>query len=207
MGSLKWQSLASKNMTNKEKKERIQKEDGKAFETLNIETDVTYLNPKYTLSKQRANVMTGNGLLKVFELNPLEGGPSFIGRWDGGSRDPGKTERYDLDIDIYRVSREEKRRFNKGEPGYSGHHTTRVESERGYKYQVSLFTPDEKIFEGTVCFNLHRKIGVSDEISARDRATAVVTRGRSPRPAAPLVDNFYDQTLRVGVVSTVVGFV
>ena len=168
---------ASKNVTNKEKKERIQKEDGKAFETFNIERDVTYLNQKYTLSKQTANVMTGNGLLKVFELNPSEGGPSFIGRWDGGSRDPGKTERYDLDIDIYRVSREEKRRFNKGEPGYSGHHTTRVESERGYKYQVSLCTPDEKIFEGTVCFNLHRKIGVSDQISVRDRATVVVTRG------------------------------
>jgi len=84
---------ASKNVTNKEKKERIQKEDGKAFETFNIETDVTYLNPKYTLSKQRANVMTGNGLLKVFELNPSEGGPSFIGRWDGGSRDLGAKQK------------------------------------------------------------------------------------------------------------------
>ena len=51
-------------MTNKEKKERIQKEDGKAFETFNIERDVTYLNQKYTLPKQTANVMTGNGLLK-----------------------------------------------------------------------------------------------------------------------------------------------
>ena len=85
-------------MTNKEKKERIQKEDAKAFETFNIERDITYLNPKYTLSKQTANVMTGNGLLKVFELNSSQGGPSFTGRWDGGSRDPGKTERYDLDI-------------------------------------------------------------------------------------------------------------
>ena len=183
MGSLKWQSLASKNMTNKEKKERIQKEDGKAFETLNIETDVTYLNPKYTLSKQTANVMTGNGLLKMFELNPSGDGPSFIGRWDGGSRDPGKTERYDLDIDIYRVSREEKRRFKKGERGYSGHHTTKVESGRGHKYEVSLCTPDETIFEGTVCFNLHRKIEFSDQISVRDRATMVVTRGRRPGPA------------------------
>jgi hypothetical protein len=124
--------------------------DGK-FETFNIERDITYLNPKYTLSKQTANVMTGNGLLKVFELNSSQGGPSFTGRWDGGSRDPGKTERYDMDIDIYRVSREEKRRFNKGERGYSGHHTTKVESDRGYKYQVSLCTPEEKILEGTVC--------------------------------------------------------
>ena len=157
------------------------KEDGKAFETYNIEIDVTYLNSNCEFSKQTANVMTGNGLLEVFELNPSGGGPSFIGRWDGGSRDPGKTERYDLDIDIYRVSREEKRRFKKGERGYSGHHTTKVESDRGHKYQVSLCTPDEKIFEGTVCFNLHRKIAVSDQFAARDQATAVVT-GRRPGP-------------------------
>jgi hypothetical protein len=56
-----------------------QKKDGKAFETFNIEIDVTCLNPKYTLSKQTANVRTGNGLLKVFQLNPSGGGPSFIG--------------------------------------------------------------------------------------------------------------------------------
>jgi hypothetical protein len=62
-----------------------QKEDGKAFETFNIEIDVTYLNPKYTLSKQTANVRTREGLLKVFELNPSGDGPSFVGRWDGGS--------------------------------------------------------------------------------------------------------------------------
>ena len=97
-----------KNMTDK------QKEDGQAFETFNIEIDVTYLNPRYALSKQRVNVMTANGRLDVFELNPSGGGPSFIGRWDGGSRDPGKTERHDLDIDIYRVSDEEKLRFKRG---------------------------------------------------------------------------------------------
>jgi hypothetical protein len=135
-----------------------QKKDGKAFETYNIEINRTYLNPKYTLSKETANVRTGEGLLKVFKLNPSGDGPSFVGRWDGGSRDPGKKERYDLDIDIYGVSDEEKLRFKKREGGYSGHHTSKVESDRGHKYQVSLCTPDEKIFEGTVCFNLLRKI-------------------------------------------------
>jgi hypothetical protein len=135
-----------------------QKKDGRAFETYNIEIDVTYLHPKYSLSKQTANVRSGEGLLKVFELNPAGDGPSFIGRWDGGSRDPSKKERYDLDIDIYRVCDEEKVRFKKGERGYSGHHTTKVESNRGHKYQVFLRIPDEKIFEGTICFNLLRKI-------------------------------------------------
>ena len=40
-------------MTRKEKEERIQKEDGKAFETFNIKIDVTYLNPKYQFSDKR----------------------------------------------------------------------------------------------------------------------------------------------------------
>jgi hypothetical protein len=55
-------------MTRKEKEERIQKEDGKAFETFNIKIDVTYLNPKYHFSEQTANVMSGNGLLKGWDL-------------------------------------------------------------------------------------------------------------------------------------------
>ena len=186
-------------MTNKEKKERIQKEDGKAFETFNIERDVTYLNQKYTLSKQTANVMTGNGLLKEFELNPSEGGPSFIGRWDGGSRDPGKTERYDLDIDIYRVSREEKRRFNKGEREYSGHHTTKVESTEDINTKF-LFA--------------HRRRRSSRELFALTYIARSESPTRSPcateqqplqpedevqGPRPPLVDNFYYQTPRAGL--------
>jgi hypothetical protein len=69
-----------------------QKKDGKAFETYNIEINRMYLNPKYTLSKEAANARTREGLLKVFKLNPSGDGPSFVGRWDGGSRDPGKKK-------------------------------------------------------------------------------------------------------------------
>jgi hypothetical protein len=167
-------------MTNKEKKERIQKEDGKAFETYNVEIHTTYLNPKYTLPKQTANVMAGNGLLQVFELIPSGSEPLFIGRWDGGSRDPDKTERYDLDIDIDRVSDDEKRRFKYGQSGYSGHHTTKLESHRGHAYWVSLRTPDEVIFEGIVCFNLLRKIEFN----------ATLRPGSDLQVSPPLGDNF-----------------
>ena len=167
-------------MTRDEKERRVQIEDGKAFETYHIEIQERYLNPMYTLAGDVSHAISRTGLLKIFELKPSKDGPSFVGRWDGGSRDAGKKERYDLDIDIYRVSRQETRRFKKGERGYSGHHTTKVESDRGHKYQVSLCTPDEKIFEGTVCFNLLRKIGVgvSDQFTVRERPTAVVIRGR-----------------------------
>jgi len=124
-----------------------------------VEIEVTYLNPNYALSNQAAKVVTGTGLLEIFRINPKVDGPLFIGRWDGGSREPGKKERYDLDIDIEGVSPEEKRRFMSGKGGYSGHHTIQIESDRGRKYHVSLCIPGAKIFDGSVCFNVLRKIG------------------------------------------------
>ena len=146
-------------MTRNEKEQRIQKQDGKVFENFKVEIHQTYRNPRYTLSEQTANEISPTGLLKVFELYPSGGGPSFTARWDGGSRDEGKKERYDLDIDIEGVSNEERSRFKNGQGGYSGHHTTEVPSNAGRAYHVSLCTPGEMIFEGTVCFNLLRKQG------------------------------------------------
>ena len=163
-------------MTRDEKKRRILKEDGKAFAVYNIEIRPTFRSPIYTLSKQASSVISGTGLLKLFELNPSQDGPSFVARWDGGSRDKGKQERYDLDIDIEGVAAKEKRHFKQGQGGYAGHHTTRIDSDRGWKYQVCIRTPDGSIFEGTVCFNLHRKVGVSETLHFGDTAKATVHR-------------------------------
>jgi len=165
-------------MTRNEKERRIQREDGKVFETYNIEIRETYLNPKYTLSKAVSTVISRTGLLKIFELTPSQNRALFVGRWDGGSRDEGKQERFDLDFDIEGVSAEEKRRFEKGEGDYAGHHTTRIDSDRGWKYQVCIRTPEGLIFEGTLCFNLHRKVGVSETLHFSDTAEATVTRAQ-----------------------------
>jgi hypothetical protein len=154
-------------MTRREKEQRIQKEDGKAFETYGVEINKTYLNPNYTLSYEAASEISPTGLLKLFELKPSGERPLFIGRWDGGNREGGKPERNDLDIDIYGVSDEERRRFKNGE-GYSGHRTKAADNT-GRVYHVSLRTPDEAIFEGTVRFNLLRKQGF--EASLQPTAT------------------------------------
>ncbi|PWT79641.1 MAG: hypothetical protein C5B58_13110 [Acidobacteria bacterium] len=159
-------------MTRDEKEQRIRRQDGKAFATYNIEIHEGYRDPLYTVSKETSNVISGTGLLKVFELKPSHDGPSFIGRWDGGSRDAGKEERYDLDIDIEGVSDQEQRRFEKEKGGYAGHHTTKVDSDRGWKYHVCIHTPAGIVFEGTGCFNLHRKIGCEDNPTVSDTATA-----------------------------------
>lgn len=165
-------------MSRDEKERRVQIEDGKAFDTYNIEIRETYLNPKYTLGKHASHAISRTGLLKVFELMPSQDGPLFVGRWDGGSRGSGKQERFDLDVDIQGVSKGAKRRFKKGEEGYAGHHTTKIDSDRGWKYEVCIRTPEGLIFEGTVCFNLHRKVGLSETLHFSDTAVATVIRAQ-----------------------------
>ena len=151
-------------MTRNEKEQRIQKQNGKVFENFNVEIHQIYLNPNYTLSKQSANEISSTGRLGGFEITPSRNGPSFSARWDGGSRDEGKKEKYDLDIDIDRVPEEERTRFKNGQGGYSGHHTINVPSDTGHAYQVFLRTPSELIFEGSVCFSLLRKQGFEASI-------------------------------------------
>jgi hypothetical protein len=168
----------STSMTRDEKERRVQIEDGKAFETYNIEIHVMYLNPMYTLARDVSHAISRTGLLKVFELKPSHNGPSFVGRWDGGSRGSGKQERFDLDIDIQGASDDDKRRFEKGEGSYAGHHTMRSDSDRGWKYQVCIRTLEGLIFEGNVCFNLHRKVGVSETLHLSDAAEATIIRAQ-----------------------------
>ena len=147
------------------KEEEIQKEDGKASKASNITINATYLDPKYAIPPPQTIIeIRPRGPLVLFEINPSREGPSFIARFDGGSRDEGKEEQCFLDIDIKGVSDEEELRFKKGEDGYSGHQTKGVQSDTEWKFPVFLCTPDRVIFEGTVCFNLHRKMGFESNL-------------------------------------------
>jgi len=145
-------------MTRKEKEQRLRTEKGQVFEIRDIAITATYLSPNYALAATEAVAVTGTGLLKVFELVPSHDGPSFIGRWDGGTRGVDKQERCDLDIDIYGVSSIDNDHFKKEEFGFSGHRTVKVSTSRGRSYFVSIRTPDELIFEGRVSFTAHRRL-------------------------------------------------
>jgi len=119
-------------MNRVEKERRVQMRDGKVFEINNLTIDVRCLNPNYSLLKQDSAALGATGRLDLFELRPKSGGgPAFFGRWDGGSRDQGKVERDDLDIDISGVSRAEQHRFESGKNGYAGHHSSRIPSTTG----------------------------------------------------------------------------
>jgi hypothetical protein len=149
-------------MDRKEKETRVLKQDGKVFEIHDLRIDERYRSEEYSLSKPDVPAITPTGRLVIFELRPVgASGPSFVGRWDGGSRSAGKQERDDLDIDIEGVSRRVVRQFERGEAGYSGHHTTKVPTPKGKAYRVCICIPQKMIFDGTVSFSGLRKMAVS----------------------------------------------
>ena len=143
------------------REEKALKEDGKVFAISNLIVDIAYQDPTYNIIKSATNAITQHGLLEVFKLEPISGiGPSFVGRWDGGSREVGKKERQDLDIDIECVSESEGRRFRAEKDGYSGHHSTPLHTAAGWAYEVVIRTPKEgMIFKANVTFGVLRKLG------------------------------------------------
>ena len=163
-------------MTRKEKEERVKQEDGKAFENHNIKIRRYYLNPKYRLKKQRGNVITPTGLLKIFELTPLATGPSFTGRYYRAK----KGTSPELKIDIDRVSPREKQRFKRGRSGYAGHYAEKILNSSDRKYRVCIRTPKELIFKGTVRFNLHFKYKIEEKLTLKDEAVATIIRAKPP---------------------------
>jgi hypothetical protein len=139
------------------------REDGRVFEVEGaIET--RYLNAGYVLAQDEPAALSLTGWLRIFTLAPIAGaGPSFEARWDGGSREPGKIERYDLDIDISGVSSEEARLFKKSTNGYSGHHATRI-SGNAWDYEVAIKIPRGAVFEAVVRLRFHRKLEFSETL-------------------------------------------
>ncbi len=148
-------------MDRKQKEQKVLREDGKVFEIRDLKVQETYRDPNYILVKD-AGAIEGMGRLVVFTLRPASGiGLSFVGRWDGGSRDAGKTERYDLDIDLEGVSKRASKRFKNAEGGYSGHHPELKPSAVGRAYNVAIHAQNKPIFEATVSFCTLRKTGLA----------------------------------------------
>jgi hypothetical protein len=156
---------------------RALKQDGKVFDVVNVAKTERYLKPDY-----RCEAGTGTreptGKLTVFRLIPRdEKLPSFEARWDGGNRETNR-ERFDLDIDIQGVSKSEKRKFEKGGGGYSGHHATEIPVTEGHAYEVSIATPAGKIFDGTVSFTLCRQQEISVSVPVQASLDIQVIRAK-----------------------------
>lgn len=139
--------------------ECVQRQDGKVFDITNLVITEQHRSPDYCCETGPCT-LAETGELVLFRILPIsdEALPSFRARWDGGSREPGKQERFELDIDIVGVSKAEKRKFEKGLDGYSGHHAKKIAADR-HLYEARIATPRGRIFEATVSFSLARKMG------------------------------------------------
>jgi hypothetical protein len=129
--------------------------DGRVFDIRDIKAEKRYLHPDYEYLEGDGSLADNDRLL-VFELRPkISGLPSFVGRWDGGNRAIPNKIRYDLDIDIRNVSKEQIGQFKDCKNGYGGHHPVPVGEN---KYTVHLTTPAGLVFDATISFSKHHAI-------------------------------------------------
>lgn len=157
--------------------ERALKQDGKVFDVVNVTRTEKYLKPGYRW-EAGAGTRESTGKLTIFRLIPSdETLPSFEARWDGGNRETNR-ERFELDVDIQGVSKSEKRKFEKCSGGYSGHHTKEIPVTEGHAYEVSISTPADKIFDGTVSFAVRRQLAISVSVPVQTSLGIEVIRAK-----------------------------
>lgn len=99
----------------------IRKKQGIAGRTNEVEeVRRQYMAPEYELRLYPGCEIGKTGRLDIGELRPCRPVGSFLPRF-GIRWDEGKSE---IDADAFDCTDEERGRFRKGEPGYSGHHST-----------------------------------------------------------------------------------
>jgi hypothetical protein len=163
-------------MDRNQKEQRVQKADGKVFNIADFTKNVRYQSQDY-IFQQGDGSLTPTGHLVIFRLERISGEPlSFVARWDGGSREPGKSK-FELDIDMCSKEKDEVKKFIGGQAGYSGHHAIKkTDVSNCHCYEVLIKTPNDVVFEATVSFTVHRQLGVSLSTSNSPTVNLNVTK-------------------------------
>lgn len=129
--------------------------NGRAFGVNEVKANVYYIDRNYNLECYSKNRITKTGLLEVAVLKPKKKSlPEFRFRWD---------EKADaLDVNILNVPNVDKKSFNKGMNGYTGHRTKRVSKDKIFKVFIKI--PDGIIFDGLITSPLHRELELIEHI-------------------------------------------
>jgi hypothetical protein len=140
---------------------KVQEKDGKARNVMIVNVEkISYLNKNYELVICEGENIGDTGLLIIFRIRAKhESLPDFLGRWDE------KDNR--LDIDICKVDKDEKKRFERGIGEYSGHHPE-VICETDRKFNINIIARNINIFEGILSFGLYRQLDIHDSLSLID---------------------------------------
>ena len=129
-----------------------------AFNT--IIDKVEHLDDDYTPHVPKESKTTYQSLLVVGGLEPKTSSlPRFSFRWD----EKGKH----VNVDIHEVDDTQKKSFERGENGYSGHVAQKVEQD-GRFFDIDIRIPSKHVFKGRISFNLQ----FTEEPTARVVANA-----------------------------------
>ena|SRR5438128_754671 len=93
--------------------------------------------------------------------------------WTTAVKDP------ELDIDIRNVSHHIVRDFRAGRNGYIGHHTDRSPNWAQRIFNVEIATPQDRVFDGDVFFNVTFSMAIT--MTSTSRVSAIATLVRPPR--------------------------
>jgi len=152
---------------------KVREKDGKARKPLKVEVSTGYLNSDYRLQLCSDHSIGNTGLLVIFRLTTKSSKPpEFIGRWDEKDNS--------LDVDILGVDKAEKSRFKRGEVGCSDHHPTmRITSNRaGRTFHVNIQYRCTLIFDGVVCFGLHRELELATKCTTVASVSAKLIKAK-----------------------------
>ncbi len=161
---------------------------GEAANLSNLKITTRFLDSNYELRNE--NLTRGETrLLKVFSLIPKQsvGKPAFQARIDDGNST--KRKEPELDIDISGVSESIVRDFRAGRNGYLGHHSSKTLNANERIFDVEIATPNGKVFEGDVFFNVTFSVGLTMSVNSGVTVDATVNR------ATPLARSAMRETL------------
>jgi hypothetical protein len=142
------------------------REARKAF---NIKVDYVYLNPDYDLKPLQDNEITEQGLLLCGKLKPQQPLlPEFWIRWDE------KGDHLNVDMQSDKGCQDD---WENETHGYKGHRSQKASDRPGRAFNLLITTPDLKVFEGVISFNVARDVKATVTIGVHASADVHDVRG------------------------------
>ena len=121
-----------------------------ANQVLNIKVELEYLNHDYDLELLHANNITEQGLLLCGKLKPkLPSLPEFCFRWDE------KGDHLNVDMIPCEGCKDD---WKNETHGYKGHRPQKTSDRSGRAFNLLIATPNFKVLEGVISFNLARDV-------------------------------------------------
>jgi hypothetical protein len=130
--------------------DKISKKSSLVDKAFNIKIETQFIHSEYVLNSEKQEIIGDTGLLRVFELKPLDNKKaSFVGRWDHGKQI--------MDIDIYNTDSNTRKSFLKSKNNYEGHHPDFIDkNNRTFEVLISIL--GENIYKGLVFFNINHSV-------------------------------------------------